>query len=347
MRSILPGRLGLPALLLTAVALAACGGGSDKESKAAGPQATAQAAVTTAAGSPAAAAATAATAAQASRSFTDDNGKTLTIDKPPKRVVALSPSMVEILYAVGAPPIARPSSATYPDEAKALPAIGSSYQPSAEQVAAQTPDLILADQQIQSPQVIAELQKIAPVFAMRVLSFADVPRTLRLAGRIMGKTEEGEKAAKGIEDKLAAVQVKLPQQRPSVFIMIGDANAFFAAKPNSFVGDVVAKLGAKNVVPSGPDTSQFPGFTSYSLEQLAQTDPDVILVLTAGPPNVPRLSQVLLGNPAWAGLRAVKGGRVHEIDPVTFVQAAGPRVSKDIDEVAPLLYPGILGDGYR
>src|SRR5262249_49634515 len=145
-----------------------------------------------------------------------------------------------------------------------------------------------------------------------------------------------------IEDKLKGVQAKLPQQRPSVFIMIGDANAFFAAKPNAFVGDVVAKLGAKNVVPAGPDTSPFPGFTSYSLEQLAQLDPDVILVLPAGPPNAPKLSQALKSNPAWSGLRAVKDGRVHEIDPVTLVQGAGPRVSKDIDELAAYLYPGVF-----
>ena len=331
-----------PALILATAMIAACGGGDDsKEASVTTPQATAQAAASPAA-SGTQAAATAAATQQQTRTFTDDTGKTLTIQQPPKKVVALSPSMVEILYAIEAPPVARVSSANAPDAARSLPAVGSAYNVSLEQVASQGPDLILADQQIQSPQVLAELQKIAPVFAVRVLSFDDVPRSLRLTGRIMGKPEQGEKAAKAIEDKLKAVQDKLPSQRPSVFIMIGDANAFFAAKPNAFVGDVVAKLGAKNVVPAGPDTSQFPGFTSYSMEQLAQLDPDVILVLTAGPPNVPRLSQVLASNPAWAGLRAVKSGRVHEIDPVTLVQSAGPRVAKDIDELSAHLYPGVF-----
>jgi iron complex transport system substrate-binding protein len=334
-------RLSLPAVILVAALAAACGGGDDKQDTSA---ATPQAATQAAAASPAATQAAAATAtpAQQSRTFTDDNGKTLTIATPPKRVVAVSPSMVELLYAVDAPPIARVSSANYPDAARSLPAVGSAYQVSLEQVAAQQPDFILADQQIQGAQVIADLQKIAPVFAIRVLSVDDVPRSLRLVGQITGKMEQGEKAAKEIEDKLKAVQAKLPQQRPSVFIMIGDANAFFAAKPNAFVGDVAAKLGAKNVVPAGPDTSPFPGFTSYSLEQLAQLNPDVILVLTAGPPNVPRLSQVLKSNPAWNGLRAVKENQVHEIDPVTLVQSAGPRVSKDIDELAAYLYPGVF-----
>jgi iron complex transport system substrate-binding protein len=326
------GRLCLPGLVAVLL-LAACGGGGTKQTAqatAVGPQATQIAA----AASP--------TAAQESRTFTDDNGKTLTIPQPPKRVVALSPSVVEILYAVGAPPVARVSSALYPEEAKALPAVGSSYQPSIEQIAAQQPDLIIADQQIQRPDVIAELEKVAPVFAMRVLTVDDLLKGLRTAGRIMGKAEQGERAAQAIADKFAAVQAKLPAQRPTVFIMVGTADAFFAAKPTSFVGDVVQRLGARNLVTEGPDTAGFPGFTTYSLERLVQLDPDVILVATAAPPNAPRASQVLAANPAWANLRAVKSGRVYEIDPVTLVQSAGPRVAQQIDELARYLYPGVF-----
>jgi len=326
------GRLYLPGLVAVLL-LAACGGGGTKQTAqatAVGPQATQIAA----AASP--------TAARESRTFTDDNGKTLTIPQPPKRVVALSPSVVEILYAVGAPPVARVSSALYPEEAKALPAVGSSYQPSIEQIAAQQPDLIIADQQIQRPDVIAELEKVAPVFAMRVLTVDDLLKGLRTAGRIMGKAEQGERAAQAIADKFAAVQAKLPAQRPTVFIMVGTADAFFAAKPTSFVGDVVQRLGARNLVTEGPDTAGFPGFTTYSLERLVQLDPDVILVATAAPPNAPRASQVLAANPAWANLRAVKSGRVYEIDPVTLVQSAGPRVAQQIDELARYLYPGVF-----
>ncbi len=324
------GRLSLLGLV-AAMLMVACGGGGAKQTTSASPQAT-----------QAAAAASPTATAQESRTFTDDNGKTLTIPQPPRRVVALSPSVVEILYAIGAPPVARVSSAVYPEEAKSLPAVGSSYQPSIEQIAAQQPDLIIADQQIQRPDVIAELEKVAPVFAMRVLTVDDLLKALRTAGRIMGKAEQGERAAQAIADKFAAVQAKLPAQRPTVFIMVGTADAFFAAKPTSFVGDVVQRLGARNLVTEGPDTAGFPGFTTYSLERLVQLDPDVILVATAAPPNAPKTSQVLASNPAWANLRAVKSGRVYEINPVTLVQAAGPRVAQEIDELARYLYPGVF-----
>lgn len=338
------------AFLAVSLTVVACGSDSNSDSGANSPPAapSAQAAVpTTAATTTGAAATSAATQAQAARTFTDDTGKALTIAQVPKKVVALSPSLVETLYAIDAPPAARVSSANYPDAARALPAVGSAYQVNLEQVTAQAPDLILADQQIQAPAFIAELGKIAPVFTMRLLTVDDVTKQLRVAGQIMGKAENGEKAAKRIEDKFAGVNAKLPAQRPSTFIMIGDPNTFFAAKPNSFVGDVVKRLGAQNIVPDGPDTSPFPGFTSYSLEQLATTDPDVILVLSAGPPNAPKLSQGLASNPAWQSLKAVKNGRVHEVDPITLLQSAGPRVEQQVDELAPLLYPGVFPPANR
>jgi iron complex transport system substrate-binding protein len=209
-------------------------------------------------------------------------------------------------------------------------------------VAAQNPDFIITDAQIHSPQLIAELGRLgAPVFSIRVQQVADVPASLRLLGNVMGKGEEGEKAAKELENKLQSIQAKLPpaDQRPTVFLMIGTADAFWGAKPESFAGDVVAQLGAKNLVQSGPDTTQFPGFTSYSLEQLAAIDPDVILVMSVAP-GAPPTSRQLAGNPAWSGLRAVKNGRVQEVNTEVLVQSAGPRVGEVIDSLFPVLYPG-------
>src|SRR5215203_2517888 len=213
------------AVLLAALALigAACGS-SETASK---ETATAQA--------PAAAVSTAAPSVAAQpRTFMDVSGKSFTVEQPPKRVVALSPSVVELLYAVGSPPIARPSSATYPEAAKALPSIGTSYQPNLEQIVAQTPDFIVADAQIQGPQTVAELAKFGvPVFRVRVQSVADVTASLRLLGDVMGRSEEGERAAKDLEAKLENVQRRLPSEseRPSVFLMVGTADAFWGAKP--------------------------------------------------------------------------------------------------------------------
>ena len=323
------------AVALAALAIA-CGGGDEATTKeSATAQATQAAAATTAPGA-------AGTPAAQSRVFVDATGKSFTIPTPPKRVVALSPSVVELMYAVGVPPVARPSSANVPEAARSLPAIGTSYQPNFEQIAAQNPDFLIADAQIHDAQAVANLSKLGvPVFSVRVQKVDDVAASLRLLGGVLGKPEEGEKAAKEIEAKLQSVQAKLPPEaeRPRVFVMVGTADAFWGAKPDAFAGDVVAKLGGKNVVPAGPDTSQFPGFTTFSMEQLVALDPDAILVISPVP-NAPPTSRQLAGNPAWAGLRAVKAGRVLELPVDVVLQSAGPRVTQAVDLIFPVLYPG-------
>lgn len=329
-------------LAVVALSVSACGGGDGEQDarSVTTPQATQ--AVLPATTATAAAAPTGAPAqAGQGRTFVDATGKSFTVPAPPKRVVALSPSVVDVMYAVGAPPIARPSSATYPEQAKSLPSIGTSYQPNLEQIAAQNPDFIIADAQIQDAQTIANLTKFAPVFAIRVQSLADVSSSVRLVGGVMGKAEEGEKVAKDLETKLQSLQGKLPpeSERPKVLVMVGTTEAFWGAKPDSFAGDVIAKLGARNLVQAGPDTAPFPGFVSYSLEQIAVLDPDAILVISPAP-NAPPTSRLLAGNPAWSGLRAVRNNRVQELSTEVFLQGAGPRVTQEIDKIFPFLYPG-------
>src|SRR3990172_11285650 len=75
----------------------------------------------------------------------DDLGRSVAPPASPQRVVALSPTVVELMYAVGATPVGRPSSANYPEAAKAVQAFGESRSPSFEAIAAMKPDLVIAD----------------------------------------------------------------------------------------------------------------------------------------------------------------------------------------------------------
>src|SRR6188768_3062745 len=54
----------------------------------------------------------------------DDMGRSVELPKQATRIVAMSPSIVELMYAVGAPPVGRPSSADFPEAAKTVPSFG-------------------------------------------------------------------------------------------------------------------------------------------------------------------------------------------------------------------------------
>ncbi|HEX5368056.1 MAG TPA: hypothetical protein VFY10_01435, partial [Dehalococcoidia bacterium] len=111
--------LGLTMCVLLASALiVACGGSSNDNTPAA-----------TAASSGASGASNSTGAGAAVDLSKDDLGRSVTVPKNPQRVVALSPTIVELMYAVGATPVGRPNSATYPDAANSVPDFGTSYQP--------------------------------------------------------------------------------------------------------------------------------------------------------------------------------------------------------------------------
>src|SRR5690606_13532776 len=115
----------------------------------------------------------------------------------------------------------------------------------------------------------------------------------------------------------------------------------FAARGDSYVGNMVRLLGAENIAAEEPDSFRLPGFSEYSLERVVEADPDIIIAIRPGPvPNV--TTQALSTSPVWNSLTAVQEGRVHEVDPIVYIQSAGPRVSLILDELPGILYPDVF-----
>jgi iron complex transport system substrate-binding protein len=120
-------------------------------------------------------------------------------------------------------------------------------------------------------------------------------------------------------------------------------NQFIAARSNSYLGDVLNKLGARNLVTTEPENFAYAGFTDYSLEHIIDKNPDVVIAVSiGGRPGAPRTSDILKSVPALASLKAVREGRVYEVDSFVYIQSAGPRVAQILDEMPPILYPNIF-----
>jgi iron complex transport system substrate-binding protein len=321
-------RVSLAVLLAPILLLAAaCGSGSDQGSSS----------------SPAASPTSATARLDLSK---DDLGRAVNVGgNAYKRIVAMSPTVVELMYQVGAAPIARPNSADFPAQAKSLPDFGTAYNPNFEVIASLKPDLIIADAIIDQP-MIESLSKLgAPVFALRVASFDDVVRGLRVVGALSGNADKGDSESSKLTAKFADIKSKLPASGPSVIVLVSAGpGQFIAEKDDSYLGDILKKMNAKNVVAaSDPENFRFPGFSDYSKERILEKNPDVIIAVSiGGPPGTPSTAAQVKSDSALSTLSAVKNGRVYEVDPFVYVQSAGPRVSLILDELPRLLYPTIF-----
>ncbi len=273
----------------------------------------------------------------------DALGRSVTLPANPQRIVAMAPTVVELMYAVGATPVGRPSSADYPAAAKSIPDFDTSYEPNTDEITNMKPDLIIADAIIDESKMDTLTQLGAPVFAVRASSFDEVVYSLRVVGAITGHKDEGEKQAKTLEDKLSSILARKPATSPTFLVLIGGGQGVvLAARSNSYIADVITRVGGQNVITTEPDNFRFPGFTEYSMERIIQTDPDVIFAISPGPT---KLSDQLAKNPVWSSLKAVRENRVYEVDPVVYLQNAGPRVSQMLDELPRYLYPSLFATG--
>jgi iron complex transport system substrate-binding protein len=274
---------------------------------------------------------------------TDMLGRTVTIDAVPEAVACLSPTTVEYVYAVGAESITRTMSVVYPEAATSAIDIGPSYQPNLELIAAENPDVIIADSVIQ-PQLAQDLETLGvPVVYAGAENFDDVVAGLRLVGLVLDRSAEADAIVAELEEKLADLQALLPGEKPEVLVLNGTPADFFSGKPESYVGNLVDLLGGVNVAAGAPDVGRFPGYTKLSLEAIVESAPGVVLAISAGPPGGTTITESLSTNPGWADVPAVRNERVYEIDKEIYLQAPGPRVGEALDNLAKLLYPEVFG----
>jgi|CXWL01.1.fsa_nt_gi iron complex transport system substrate-binding protein len=301
---------------------------------------------TKAAGSPTAAAATSPTAAAPAATIypltiTDMLGRSVTIPAEPAAIAAISPTTIEFVYAVGETSKTRTKSVSFPTEALAAKDIGSAYQPSLELIAGESPDLIVADSVLQSQLEQSLTALNVPVLYIGAGSFADVPKAFRIIGEALN-TPSGEAAATALEEQVAEIEAKIPATKSKVLILNGTPDDFFAALPESYVGDLARLAGADNVAAGQPSNAPFPGYTKLSLETIVTEAPEAVLAITAAPGQT--ISEGLATNPAWSGVPAVINKRVYEIDAQIYLQAPGPRAGLGLLTLAKLLYPDAFGE---
>ena len=316
----------LASLSIFAVGLTGCGGDDDD---AATPAATASAS---------ASASAAATVAAYPVKVTDLLGREVEIKAKPKTIVALSPTAVEYVYAVGGTVAGRSQSADFPEAAKLAKEVGTAYQPSFEAILAMKPDLIVADSVIHAqPALRKPLEDlgITLIFA-GADSYQRVLDGLTLMGKVLDSQAKAKEAIAAITKARDDAKTVLAAKKISAVVLIaGRDNTLYSAKGTSFAGDILAQLGVTNPAADGPESGPgFPGYTTLAPEKLVQYNPNIIFTVTPGPASVPRLSTLIPQIPPFKGLSAVTGNKVVELNVDQFIQAPGPRIADAFKAIA-------------
>lgn len=259
----------------------------------------------------------------------------LTLDAQPTRIVSLSPTATEMLYAIGAGSqvAAVDEYSNYPQEAAAVGTALSGFQPNVEAIGGYTPDLVIVS--YDPGGFVDQLKSLGiPVYiGAAASSLDDVYEQIEQLGVLTGHIAQAVQLSSQLQADIeaAAADVTMPDAPLSYYYELD--NTYYSATSNTFIGQVFALFGLQNIADTAEGGSDYP---QLSAEAIVLSDPDLIFLAHTKRSN--ESAKTVGARAGWSGLKAVTAGNVVELDDdiasrwgpriVELVQAVGAAVSK-------------------
>lgn len=268
---------------------------------------------------------------------TDQVGRSVTIPDDVRTIAALSPAAADFAAALGFEVVTRTTDTPADAFPNAKPA-GSAISPDFNAVAAVNPDLVLADAAFQSGRSRDFDRFSKPVYVLKATSFDDVLATLTALGDATNHRDEASAAVAKLRARAEAARTLATARggSPRTLVLTGGGRDVFGAGSATYIGSLLAYLGATNVLGAVADGGPIPGFGVVEVSAAATLNPGAVLILPSGQGG---LSDQVKTSPAWANTAAVKQGRVVDLDTTLFLRAPGPRAGEALEKLVAILWP--------
>ena len=244
-------------------------------------------------------------------SFADTN------NEQGQRIVALSPHLAELVFAIGAGKrlIGVSAYTDFPEAATELPVVGDAFMLDLERLAVLQPDLLLAWQGGTPAHVIDELQsREYRVEIIRTMSLDDVPLALRRIGVLTGSEKEANFVADTFVDGLNSLEESASDAAPlRVFYQV-DKRPLYTINGEHYVSQLIELCGGKNIFADLGKLAPLIG-----VEAVLERDPEVMLAgEDAGPDAFSEWQR-------WPGIAANRYGN-RFLMPAAEIGRATPRL---------------------
>jgi cobalamin transport system substrate-binding protein len=278
--------------------------------------------------------ASAATPATSSHSFplslTTSRG-TVTIPHRPVRIVSLSATATEDLFAVGAGTqvVAVDSYSTYPAQSPRTTLSG--FTPNIEAIAEYRPDLVLAADDTDN--LFEQLSKLQiPVLVEApAADLNGVYAEIDQIAQATGHSAQAASVVSGIKQQVNAVVHSVHPPARSLKVYHELDQTYYSATSGTFIGQMYKLLGLQNIADAAPGGNDYP---QLSAEYIISSDPDLIVL--ADTVCCGQSMATVAGRPGWSAIRAVATGAVVPVDD-SIASQWGPRIVLFLQAVAAAL----------
>lgn len=247
------------------------------------------------------------------------------------RVVSLSPTHTEIMFAIGAGDllVAVDQFSNYPAAALDLPNELSGFEPNVEEIAAFEPDLVLIGGDFSGlGEQLAEID-IPSWDGPAAGEIEDTYAQIEQLGAATGKVGEAAELVSSMQTRIDEIAANAPELDEALTIYHEVDSTYYSADSTSFIGATYSLLGLENIADRA-EGENF-GFPQLNAEAVVSANPDLIFIpcgtfCTTTPDEV-------AARPGWDAIAAVQNGNVVEVDE-DIASRWGPRVVEYLEIVS-------------
>lgn len=245
----------------------------------------------------------------------------------PRRIVSLSSTATEMLFAIGAGEqvVAVDDQSDYPPGVPTTELSG--YEPNVEAIAEFEPDLVVAtsDASLKSLADLAIPLLVNPAVRTLDEAFSQFEQLGAATGHVAGAAEEVARIEQGVEEILG----RLPEldDPPTYYHELDDT--YFSVTSQTFIGQVYALAGLANIADEAKKAGT--GYPQLSAEYIIEADPDFIFL--GDSECCGQTPEEVRKRPGWDQIAAVERGAVFDVgDDVS--SRWGPRIVDFLEVVA-------------
>jgi iron complex transport system substrate-binding protein len=244
-------------------------------------------------------------------SFTDQAGRQIDLDKPADKIVALTASDCEILYALGAQDklVGRGEYCDYPAEVADIPSVQSGSDTNIEQILDLKPDVVIMATMDQTTDQVQQLENAGvKVVVSDAQDIAGTYDAITMLGTLTGKESEAADIIQTMKDSFDKIK-ESPVEGGTIYFEVSPLQyGLWAAGKGTFMDEIATMMGLTNIF------EDVDGWGEVSEEQVLERNPDYIVTISMytgeGPTPVEEIEQ----RSGWQDVKAVKNEAILDLD---------------------------------
>ena len=269
--------------------------------------------------------------------LTDMTGREITLDEPATRIVALTPSDCEILYAIGAGDllVGRGKYCDYPAEVLDIPAVESGSDTNIEQIVELQPQVLIMSTMSQTDEQVQQLEAAGiHVVVSDAQDIDGVYTAINMIGELVGKQDEAASVVESMQKTFDEIKANAGDGTKTIYFEVSPLEyGLWTAGTGTFMDEIANMMGLKNCF------SDVEGWAGISEEQVLERNRDYILTISMYYGEGPTPEEEIASRAGWENVTAVKNGKILNLQNNELSRPA-PRLA----EGAKALYDFVYGE---